>query len=67
MDSSAKQHNDLLEQSKRYSYMNTDNQLHAGHAGGTSISSCQNTGGYTDTLTYKKSVSHSINYSDTPK
>ncbi|XP_011305165.1 putative transcription factor SOX-15 [Fopius arisanus] len=51
-------HNELVEQSKRYTYMNTDSQLHTGHAGGTTISSCQNTHGYTDTLTYKKSVSY---------
>lgn len=58
MEGSSKQHNEMVEQSKRYTYMNTDSQLHTGHAGGTSISSCQNTHGYTDTLTYKKSVSH---------
>ncbi|XP_063991101.1 putative transcription factor SOX-15 isoform X2 [Diachasmimorpha longicaudata] len=51
-------HNEMVEQSKRYTYMNTDSQLHTGHAGGTTISSCQNTHGYTDTLTYKKSVSY---------
>ena len=46
------QHGELSEAGKRYSYMNSDNQL---HVGGPSISSCANTGGgYTDTLTYKK-------------
>lgn len=54
---SSKQHNEMNEQTKRYTFMNTDNQLHTDHAGTTSISSCQNSGGYTDTLTYKKSVS----------
>lgn len=44
--------------------MSTDNQLHTGHAGGTSISSCQNSGAYTDTLTYKKSVSNGVNTND---
>ncbi|KAK0076436.1 hypothetical protein PV326_010782, partial [Microctonus aethiopoides] len=58
MEGTSKQHSEMVEQNKRYSYMNTDNQLHAGHAGGTNISSCQNTGSYTDTLTYKKSVSY---------
>ena len=55
MEGTSKQRNDMIEQNKRYSYMNSENQhVHSGH--GTSISSCQNTGGYTDTLTYKKSV-----------
>lgn len=49
-------HGDMTDQTKRYTFMSSDNQLHTGHTGNTSISSCQNSGGYTDTLTYKKSV-----------
>lgn len=44
------QQHEMNEQSKRYSYMNSDNQLHVGNP---NISSCAG-GGYTDTLTYKK-------------
>ncbi|XP_012283834.1 putative transcription factor SOX-15 isoform X2 [Orussus abietinus] len=57
MEGTSKQHGEMNEQAKRYSFMNADGQLHPGHSG-TSISSCQNTGGYTDTLTYKKSVGY---------
>lgn len=60
MEGSSKQHGEMSEQTKRYTFMSTDNQLHTGHAGGTSISSCQNSGAYTDTLTYKKSVSNGV-------
>ncbi|XP_003705786.1 uncharacterized protein LOC100876699 [Megachile rotundata] len=65
MEGSSKQHNEMNEQTKRYTFMSTDNQLHTGHAGGTSISSCQNSGAYTDTLTYKKSVSY-LNFERQP-
>ncbi|KOX76328.1 Putative transcription factor SOX-15 [Melipona quadrifasciata] len=65
MDGSTKQHGEMSEQTKRYTFMSTDNQLHTGHAGGTSISSCQNSGAYTDTLTYKKSVSY-LNFERQP-
>ncbi|KAG7204486.1 hypothetical protein KM043_004917 [Ampulex compressa] len=61
MEGTSKQHGDMAEQTKRYAFMGADNQLHTGHAGSTSISSCQNSGAYTDTLTYKKSVSY-INF-----
>lgn len=64
MEGSSKQHSEISEQTKRYTFMSTDNQLHTGHAGGTSISSCQNSGAYTDTLTYKKSVSNGVNTND---
>ncbi|EFN78383.1 hypothetical protein EAI_13652 [Harpegnathos saltator] len=58
MEGTSKQHGDMTDQTKRYTFMSNDSQLHTGHAGSTSISSCQNSGGYTDTLTYKKSVSY---------
>ena len=58
MESTSKQHGEMTEQTKRYTFMNTDNQLHTGHTGATNISSGQNSGVYTDTLTYKKSVSN---------
>ena len=64
MEGSTKQHGEMSEQTKRYTFMSTDNQLHTGHAGGTSISSCQNSGAYTDTLTYKKSVSNGVHTND---
>ena len=52
MEGSSKQHGELSDQNKRYSYMNNDNQL---HIGGPTISSSSNApGGYTDTATYKK-------------
>ncbi|XP_050459462.1 putative transcription factor SOX-15 isoform X2 [Cataglyphis hispanica] len=57
MEGTSKQHGDITDQ-KRYTYMSSDNQLHTGHASNTSVSSCQNSGGYTDTLTYKKSVGY---------
>lgn len=56
MEGTSKQHGDMTEQTKRYAFMSSDNQLHPGHASNPSISSCQNSGSYTDTLTYKKSV-----------
>ncbi|XP_048506681.1 putative transcription factor SOX-15 [Athalia rosae] len=56
MEGTSKQHNDH-EQAKRYSFMSGDSQLHPAHSV-ANISSCQNTGIYTDTLTYKKSVSY---------
>lgn len=56
MEGTSKQHGDMTDQTKRYTFMSSDNQLHTGHVSNTSISSCQNSGGYTDTLTYKKSV-----------
>lgn len=56
MEGTSKQHGDMTDQAKRYTFISNDSQLHTGHAGNTSISSCQNSGGYTDTLTYKKSV-----------
>ncbi|OAD52791.1 Transcription factor Sox-17-alpha [Eufriesea mexicana] len=65
LEGSSKQHGEMGEQTKRYTFMSTDNQLHTGHAGGTSISSCQNSGAYTDTLTYKKSVSY-LNFERQP-
>ncbi|XP_020285209.1 putative transcription factor SOX-15 isoform X2 [Pseudomyrmex gracilis] len=58
MEGTSKQHGDMNDQTKRYTFMSSDNQLHAAHAGNVSISSCQNSGGYTDTLTYKKSVGY---------
>ncbi|XP_011164373.1 putative transcription factor SOX-15 isoform X1 [Solenopsis invicta] len=58
MEGTSKQHGDMSDQTKRYTFMSSDNQLHTGHAGNPSISSCQNSGGYTDTLTYKKSVGY---------
>lgn len=62
MEGTSKQHGDMADQTKRYTFMSSDNQLHTGHASNTSISSsCQNSGGYTDTLTYKKSVRISRN------
>ena len=51
MEGTSKQHSDISEQTKRYSFMN-ENQMHPPHSVG--ISSCPGTGGYTDTLTYKK-------------
>lgn len=57
MDDTLKQHGDLNDQSKRYAFMNTDNQMHTSHSAAPTLSSCPNSGGYTDTLTYKKSVS----------
>lgn len=60
LEGTSKQHGEMNEQTKRYTFMSTDNQLHTGHAGTTNISSCQNSGVYTDTLTYKKSVSNVI-------
>ncbi|XP_070155232.1 putative transcription factor SOX-15 [Polyergus mexicanus] len=57
MEGTSKQHGDMTDQ-KRYTFMSSDNQLHTGHASNTSVSSCQNSGGYTDTLTYKKSVGY---------
>ncbi|TGZ54101.1 putative transcription factor SOX-15 [Temnothorax longispinosus] len=57
MEGTSKQHGDMSDQ-KRYTFMSSDNQLHTGHVSNTSISSCQNSGGYTDTLTYKKSVGY---------
>ncbi|XP_026823948.1 putative transcription factor SOX-15 isoform X2 [Ooceraea biroi] len=58
MEGTSKQHGDITDQTKRYTFMSSDNQLHTAHASNTSISSCQNSGGYTDTLTYKKSVGY---------
>ncbi|XP_066590303.1 putative transcription factor SOX-15 [Prorops nasuta] len=63
MEGSSKQqqHSDMAEQNKRYAFMSDNHQMHqshGGHGGTTSISSCQNTGAYTDTLTYKKSVGY---------
>lgn len=55
MEGTSKQHNDH-EQAKRYAFMNENNQHHPAHSV-ANISSCPNTGIYTDTLTYKKSVS----------
>lgn len=55
MEGTSKQHGDMTDQTKRYTFMSSDNQLHTGHTS-NAISSCQNSGGYTDTLTYKKSV-----------
>ena len=54
MEGTSKQHNEMTDQAKRYPYMSTDNQLHPTHPSSVNISSCGNTGGYTDTLTYKK-------------
>lgn len=52
-------HGDMTDQTKRYTFMSSD-QLHTAHTSNTSISSCQNSGGYTDTLTHKKSVRNPI-------
>lgn len=57
MEGASKQHGDMTDQ-KRYTFMSGDSQLHTGHASNSNVSSCQNSGGYTDTLTYKKSVSY---------
>ncbi|XP_025271010.1 putative transcription factor SOX-15 isoform X2 [Camponotus floridanus] len=58
MEGTSKQHGDMTDQTKRYTFMSGDSQLHTGHASNTNVSSCQNSGSYTDTLTYKKSVSY---------
>lgn len=52
MEGTSKQHSEIAEQTKRYSFMN-ESQMHPSHSG-VSISSCPSAGGYTDTLTYKK-------------
>ena len=52
MEGTSKQHSDISEQTKRYSFIN-ENQMHPSHSG-VSTSSCPSSAGYTDTLTYKK-------------
>ncbi|XP_051172576.1 putative transcription factor SOX-15 isoform X1 [Leptopilina boulardi] len=52
MEGTSKQHSEIAEQTKRYSFMN-ESQMHPSHSG-VSISSCPSAGSYTDTLTYKK-------------